>query len=93
MSATDMYDCTHGPRKDCHACLVKELVEALEWASAASGKAVQDAQPAGDGWFKVPPGTLARLGGMEALARAVLEKAKEMDDCIPIEEAEEASRR
>lgn len=31
-SATDMYDCTHGPKKDCHACLVRELVAALERA-------------------------------------------------------------
>ena len=30
MSVTDMYECTHGPKKDCHACLVRELVKALE---------------------------------------------------------------
>ena len=28
-SSTDMYNCAHGPKKDCHACLVPELVAAL----------------------------------------------------------------
>ena len=32
-SLTDMYNCTHGPKKDCHACLIPELVEALEQAA------------------------------------------------------------
>lgn len=29
-SVTDMHNCIHGPKRDCHACLVGELVEALK---------------------------------------------------------------
>ena len=30
MSVTDMYNCTHGPKKDCHACLIPEMAAALD---------------------------------------------------------------
>ncbi len=36
-SATDMYNCTHGPKKDCAQCLVPELVKALEGFHADYG--------------------------------------------------------
>ena len=32
MSVTDMFNCTHGPKKDCHACLVANLAEVLKSA-------------------------------------------------------------
>ena len=70
-STTDMYECTHGPKKDCHACLVREMAAVLE-------QATQNFTPADWGWW------LPR-------ARAVLEKAKLIDDCVPAEEAAEAA--
>ncbi len=76
-----------------HACLIEELVDALEWDSAMFIEVLQKAEPAGEGWFKVPPGTLTTLGELETAARSLIEKAKLIDDCIPLEEAEEASRR
>ncbi len=71
-SVTSMFDCTHGPKKDCHACLVGEMARALE--EAVGLNTIRS-------WREWLPN-----------ARAVLEKANLIEDCVPIEEAEEASR-
>ena len=87
MSATDMYNCTHGPKKDCHACIVRELVEALkaaiEWRDKLAANPMSQ-----EAW----EGLVGEDGCLDNEARAVLEKAKLIEDCIPVEEAEEASR-
>ena len=84
MSVTNMNLCTHGPKKDCHACLVGELVAILERCL-----------PYIDGHFKA----WSYESDRQALNRvrsellrdgcAVLEKAKQLEDCIPIEDAPE----
>ena len=45
--------------------LVEERKEALEWNEAAFTEALQKSEPAGEGWFKVPPGVLTLLGEVE----------------------------
>ena len=100
-SVTSMFDCTHGPKKDCHACIVGELVEALE--ALASGGIGASTRP--DFWcvycgsdnshFEKASDDAEERHEEDCpilLARAVLEKAKRIEDCIPSEEAEEASR-
>ena len=72
-------------------CLVGELVDALEWDSAAFIEVLQKAEPAGDGWFKVPPGVLTTLGELEQAARTLIAKAKE-HDCIPWDDAKEVAQ-
>ncbi len=79
MSVTEMYDCTHGPKKDCHACLVGEFVEAMGEIAHKLGVLRQVAEASGVRYD-------ARiLRELEELARAVLEKAKLLDDCVPAE--------
>ena len=75
MSVTDMYNCTHGPKRDCHACLIPEMAAVLEQAVGyfAGGDHV----------------TFWRDWLLKA--RALIEKAKLIDDCIPSEEAYEAA--
>lgn len=80
MSVTDMYDCTHGPKKDCHACLVGELVEALESRHYHAPTSCWARR------YQLPAGTTCDH------CEPALEKAQLIEDCIPIEEAEEASR-
>ena len=58
--------------------LVEERKEALEWNEAAFTEALQKSEPAGEGWFKVPPGVLTLLGEVEtgnAKALALTEDA------------------
>ena len=67
-SLTAMYDCTHGPKKDCAQCLNRELVEALEGLL----KDHCDLVNSGDsGFWEVEEEEEV------IAARAVLEKAKE----------------
>ena len=68
-SLTSMYNCTHGPKKDCHACLVPELVNALETAMARREPNKSYTLPVG--WFRD--------------TRALIEKARLIEDCIPVE--------
>ncbi len=79
-SCTDMRECRHW-KKNCHKCLIPELVDGLEWDSAAFIEVLQKAEPAGEGWYKVPPGVLAMLGELETCARALIEKAKLVEEC------------
>ena len=73
-SVTSMYDCTHGPKKDCHACLIPEMAAVIEGA------------------LKLRIESPVAMRQWISKARAVLEKANLIEDCIPVEEAEEASR-
>jgi hypothetical protein len=63
-SATDMSNCTHGPKKDCAECLVAEMAMALDFASAyAHNRGIHGAP-------------FSRCGFEVCMkARAVLEKA------------------
>ena len=82
-STTSMYDCTHGPKKDCHACLVGELVTVLTEMIYWFGS--DGFVPSAKSWDEGKP------QACKVKARAVLEKAKEIKDCIPIEDAPEAA--
>ena len=73
-SLTSMYDCTHGPKRDCHACLIPEMAKALDELLASLKP-----NPA--------PFTRSDFRGIVRDARAVLEKAKLIEDCIPAEAA------
>jgi hypothetical protein len=57
--------------------LIREAKDGLEWDSAAFIEVLQKAEPAGEGWFKVPPGTLTTLGELETAARALIAKLNE----------------
>ena len=83
MSATDMYDCTHGPKSDCHACLVGELVEVLEHFLVDYNISYAALQR--DDWCEYEKREIV------IAARAVLEKAKLIEDCIPAEQAAEVA--
>lgn len=85
-SVTSMFDCTHGPKKDCHACIVGELVAALEGATEMLCHHARSLHA------NLEPVQELRVLQVINPARAALEKAKLIEDCIPIEEAEEASR-
>lgn len=52
-----------------------QLLEALEWRRDMIIEILQKSEPAGEGWFKVPPGVLARLGEIEELASPAIELA------------------
>ena len=85
-SVTSMYDCTHGPKKDCAQCLIPEMAAALEMAVEWRDKLA--ASPASqEAWEAL----VEEDGCLDNEARAVLEKAKLLDDCIPAEEAAEAA--
>ncbi|KKN75261.1 hypothetical protein LCGC14_0382600 [marine sediment metagenome] len=85
MSVTDMHECPHGPIKDCHKCMFRELVEALEDALAYIGGTLKA------DWGESDRQAINRVRS-ELLTggRALIEKAKQIDpDCIPYEEAQE----
>lgn len=79
-SLTDMSRCIHGPVFNCPRCLNGELMGALEWDSAVLTEVLQKSEPAGEGWFKVPPGVLTTLGELDDARRALIDKAKAMGD-------------
>jgi hypothetical protein len=56
---------------------MREAMDGLEWDSAVFIEVIQKAQPAGEGWYKVPPGTLATLGELETAARSLIAKLEE----------------
>lgn len=63
-----------------HEKLIKHahrILEALEWRRDMLIEILQKAEPAGEGWYKVPPGVLTRLGEIEQLAAPVIDAAKE----------------
>jgi len=53
--------------------LVEEAMNALEWNSDIIIEVMEKSEPAGKGWYKVPPGVLTRLGELETLSRAALD--------------------
>ncbi len=71
-----MYGCTHGPKKDCHACLIPELVDALERMMM--------------GFSHVGQQTMCQCPACKQ-ARALIAKAKQLEDCMPREDAAEAA--
>ena len=73
-STTSMYDCTHGPKRDCHACLVREFVEAMGEIAHKLGVLRQVAEASGVRY------DARNLRELEELARAVLEKAKKIQE-------------
>ena len=52
------------------------LLRALQWNTDAILEVLQKAEPAGDGWFKVPPGVLGTLGELEQRGRAAIAQAE-----------------
>ena len=81
-SLTDMSECPHGPIKDCHKCMFRELVQVLE-GSIRLANCVMARDP-----------FLFTREGAEVLvrARAAIQKAKLIDpDCLPYEDAQEAA--
>ncbi len=84
-STTSMYDCTHGPKKDCHACLVREFVEAMGEIAHKLGVLRRVAEASGVRY------DARNLSELEKLARSILEKAKLIEDCVPWDEASEAA--
>jgi hypothetical protein len=62
--------------------LIHELVDGLEWDAAVLMEVIEKSEPAGEGWFKIPPGVLTTLGELEIARCALIEKAKQLDpDC------------
>ncbi len=89
-SVTNMNLCTHGPKKDCHACLVGELVDVMGQLLGASEDLFY-LEAKGDSSLKVALAE-SRMAEAQDVVRTLIKKAKLLEDCIPIEEAEEASR-
>ena len=83
MSVTNMNLCTHGPKKDCHACLVGEFVEAMGEIAHKLGVLRRVAEASGVRY------DARNLSELEKLARAILEKAKLIEDCVPWDDAAE----
>ena len=52
----------------------EQAINALEWASAVFIEVLQKSEPAGEGWFKVPPGMLTTVGEVETANRAALDR-------------------
>jgi len=52
----------------------ERLRDMVEWDIAVCVEVLEKAEPAGEGWFKVPPGTLTLLGELEEAARVALER-------------------
>ena len=82
-SLTNMHECRHGPKANCHKCLVPELVEALR-------KAGMHCDELRDAWERGALDSHDSSGGTRSnrnvdvliSIRAVLEKAKLIDpDC------------
>ena len=46
--------------------------EALQWDADLLLEILQTCEPAGQGWFKVRPGTLTTIGELEVLTRTAL---------------------
>ena len=87
-SLTSMHNCPHGPIKDCHKCMFKELVQVMEHFLVDYSIAYADLRGRDKAWCEYEDREVV------VAARAVLEKAKLIDpDCIPYEEAKEAARR
>ena len=80
-SVTSMYDCTHGPKANCHACLIREFVKRLERASVLLWDCAE----------MFPRNQRHDILDAHFEIRAVLEKAKLIEDCVPIDEASEAA--
>lgn len=91
-SLTDMRDCTHGPKANCHKCLIPELVRVLrclmplnvggECCYCAWGSVVQEDGHHFDAdniWDGDP---ICLNDPYYDDARAVLDKAKQIEDCI-----------
>lgn len=57
-------------------CVSAQLLGALEWRRDMLIEILEKSVPAGEGWYKVPPGVLTRLGEIEELARPAIELAK-----------------
>jgi len=75
MSVTNRYECRHGPKSDCHACLIPEMAKALERIIEA-----RDAYHGGD-LARAVDSARAVLDKANALD----------PDCIPAEQAAEVA--